>query len=555
MPSDPEPLPAAKQLEILRDTKRSTPIHPMERRLLWLLSVHLCFVAWALGNTRGWSQIVSLALSVAGMWLALAPREIRVEEGTAVANLWPRLLRFPLFWLGGALLVYVFVQGLNYSWVFQGNKVFWLLRSAPNVGWLPTSVRAPFFRFNVWRQFIIYADAWLLVCTVWVGLTRRRSIRILLTVLVINALALSAFLVWERVEGAIRVSSTAEGVTSLELTSSFTNRNLAGEYFSLMVFSVVALATWYFEYGRRRLLKSTPAGVLALEGALLVGVVFFTLSRGAALSCGLSLVFFALWIALRRIRRPAAPDSNPALTASVGIVFITFAAISIHYLDFSEILDRFNALATQQANEVSVSSRVLARGAAVDMLQDCGLRGVGAGSFRYLFVNYIKNYPAIYDGGRQFWAHAHCDWLEIPIELGLAGSLLLLAGAAWGAQWFIRRKFVWHPLAVPLLLGCFATLMHAGFDFPFSVPGDTGDLGCADCDRGEMGGFGDEDEAGRGQARQPPTKMRRGCPSPVGDEGFGHRGQVFSGELDHLLSGNSEVGALAEPPLVFRVGK
>jgi hypothetical protein len=43
-------------------------------------------------------------------------------------------------------------------------------------------------------------------------------------------------------------------------------------------------------------------------------------------------------------------------------------------------------------------------------------------------------------------------------------------GFGWGAVWFIRHQFVWHSLAVPVLLGCLATLIHAGFDFPFQCP-------------------------------------------------------------------------------------
>jgi O-antigen ligase len=427
---------------------------------------------WALGTMHAGSQIVSLALSILGMWLALAPRELRMPggNGTAQARLWPKLARFPLFWAGLALLIYVFLQGVNPSWVYERNSDYWWLRSRPNVAWLPTSIQAPFLKFNVWRQLIVYADMWLLVCTVWVGLTRRRSLRILLAVLVGNAVAMTALLVWERVAGAIRAPASIVAATDNNLTSSFIYENHAGAYFSLIAFSAIALSTWYFDYGRRRLLKSTPSGVWGLAAALLAGTIFFTLSRGAVLSFALSLALYGLWQVMRRVRRPSAPDSNPAVTATLATVFFIFAAFSIHFLDFSVIFGRFNSLANQKANEPNVSSRLLARSAAVDMIEARGLRGVGAGSFRYLYTEYVKNYPPIYQGGHQFWEHAHCDWLEIPIELGLAGSLLPVIGAGWGAVWFLRRRFVWNPLAVPILLGCLATFLHAGFDFPFQCP-------------------------------------------------------------------------------------
>jgi hypothetical protein len=154
---------------------------------------------------------------------------------------------------------------------------------------------------------------------------------------------------------------------------------------------------------------------------------------------------------------------------TIGI-FVLFALVAIHYTDFNEISARFDSLATKQSDEVDVSSRIFAHRAATDMLKAQGLRGVGAGCFRYLFPDYVKNYPAIYQNGQLLWLHAHCDWLEIPIELGLAGSLIVLGGAVWWIAWFVRQRVLWNPLAMVLLFGCFQTLVHAGFDFPFQCP-------------------------------------------------------------------------------------
>jgi hypothetical protein len=444
----------------------------MECRLLWVLALHLCLMPWALGTMNPASQIASLVLSVLGIWFALAPREIRMAGGggKAMPSLWPKLVMFPLFWLGIVFLFYVFLQGINPSWRFESDPAYWWLRRIPNIGWLPTGIEAPFERFNVWRQWIIYADVWLLVCTVWVGLTRRRSLRILLAVMTANGVALGALLAWEQLGHAVKAPKFADLPGFSELIAAFPYKNNAGAFFSLMVFSAIALATWYFDLGQRRQLKSTPSGLWGLAAVLLTVALVFTLSRGAVLALGSSLVCYGLWLALRRIRRPAMSDSNPARTVTVALVFIVVAALSVRSLDFSGITERFSALATEKANEFSVATRLQARSAAVDMLKDAGVRGIGAGSFRYLFPEYVRHYPRIYNGGKWVWEHAHCDWLEIPIELGLAGDLLLLGGLGWGVAWFARRKFVWHPLGVPLLLGCLATVLHAGFDYPFQCP-------------------------------------------------------------------------------------
>ena len=104
------------------------------------------------------------------------------------------------------------------------------------------------------------------------------------------------------------------------------------------------------------------------------------------------------------------------------------------------------------------------------MLGDTWVRGIGAGGFRYLFPEYIKKFPEVYNGGRLFWEHAHRDWFELPIELGVAGSALLLLGAGYWLKFFYRSRAIWHSLAVPVLLGCSQTLAHAWFDFPFQNP-------------------------------------------------------------------------------------
>jgi len=85
--------------------------------------------------------------------------------------------------VGLALLIYIAVQGLNPSWRYTRNATSWWLVRTANISWLPTGIEAPFGSANAWRQMIIDGSAWLAMCSVWVGFTRRRSGRILLGVL------------------------------------------------------------------------------------------------------------------------------------------------------------------------------------------------------------------------------------------------------------------------------------------------------------------------------------------------------------------------------------
>jgi len=421
-----------------------------------------------------WSQAVSLVMAGGALWAALAPRDFtRDMIGGADPFrliLWPKLLRFPIFWGGAAMLLLVLVQALNPTWRFHQYGNSWWLMSVNAVRWLPSSVSVPFERFNAWRQLIIYAGCWLACSAAWVGLTRRRSIRILIGVLVGNALLLCALLAFQRVTGDHRVPWPLIALTDKNLMASFIYTNHAGAYLDLMAFAAIALATWHLDHGRRALAKSTPAGVIALAALFIIGGVFFTMSRGATLVLAIALGIYGAWFLLRGRYGPKAPGSNAAVTKVVVLLLFFFVVVAFRYIDFSEIYGRWNSMLVERASEPDVHSRVLARHAAGEMLGDHWLMGVGAGGFRHLFPDYVRNYPEIYEGGTVFWEHAHCDWLEIPIELGLVGDLIILAGAGWWLSWFVRKRVLWHPMAVPLLIGCVQTLIHACFDFPFQCP-------------------------------------------------------------------------------------
>jgi O-Antigen ligase len=468
------PSPSVRRMDTFRQRQTRRPLHPAERQLLWLLGAHLVFLPWALGTMHPWSQGVSLGFGVLGLGLALRPRiydgDLCGAEPPFRSRPGAKLARWPIFWIGLGLLFYVFVQALNPSWRYVLTPQLWWLTREKNIAWLPTSIAAPFGRSNAWRQLVIYATGWLTVCTVWVGLTRRRSFRILLIVLVANGLALAGILAAQHVLEDTRIPWPLTALTPSSLTASFIYENHAGAYFALVTFAAVALATWYSDHGARTLKKSNPAAACGLAAAILGGAVFFTLSRGAALTLTLAVLVYATWFLLRRRGQTGVPGTNPLVARVLAGGFVAFALVAFHYLDFSEIYARFEALAVERSHDPNVNSRLLARAAATDLLRAQGWRGVGAGGFRHLFPEYVKHYPSIYNGGQLYWEHAHDDWLEIPIELGLAGCLFLAAGAGWWMQWFVRRKVGWHPLALPLLIGCSQTLAHAWFDFPFQCP-------------------------------------------------------------------------------------
>lgn len=454
--SHPQPKSSARRLAAFRELRLSPPIPRTERLLVVVLGVQIVLLPWPLATTHPVPQLVSFALSL-------------IAFGVAIKAYGVALFRHPLFWTGGTLMAYVLVQASNPNWQYFTDGHRWWLAAKDNVAWLPTSVRAPFESMNAFRQVVVYGDAWLLACSAWLGITRRKSIRILLGLVVANGLLLTGLLAIQRCAMGDRFPWPLTEWTPYDLAASFVSRNQAGAYLALGVFSAASLAIWSLDEAEKRLRKSSPAGVLALAGIIIAGGVLFTLSRGAVLTLALGATAMTVWFFIRRRQQAASGIANPKATAAIAAIFVLCLFGAAHYLDFSQLANRFDQLASP-TRDPSISWRVQARQATTMMLDDHWVRGIGAGGFRYLFTAYARHYPEIYQGGSLYWEHAHCDWLEIPVELGLAGDLLIGFGAALALSFFIRKKFWSSAVAVPILLGCGQTLLHAWIDFPFQCP-------------------------------------------------------------------------------------
>jgi hypothetical protein len=478
---------SARLLEHFRASKRRLPLHPLEKAVLIAVAAHLCFLPWALGTMHPWSQLTSLGLSAVGIVLALIPRTysgdylpalnpqvsgFRSQVSSMRLSAWPRLLRFPIFWLGLMLLGYIALQACNPSWVWERNATSWWLRRVNDTAWLPTSIDTPFERFNIWRQFIIYASAWLTTCTVWIGFTRRRSLQLLLTILTLNGilltlvgfLARSYFPSWEWV---LWLNSQIKGATSF---ASFIYKNHAAAYLSLLAGAAVALAAWHHERGLRSMARSTPGMLWLLAAVAMAFGVFFTYSRGATLVLAGYFILAAvtyLWVRLFSSARSTTSPLVWLLLAAMLAGAVGFGASQLNYNQAGRI---FTSLFVQQDKDLSVAHRLEAYQAGETMLSEHWQRGVGAGGFRFLFPVYIRHFPNSHRNGQLFWEHAHCDWLQLPIELGVGGTALLVMGGLWSLAALFRHRLWRQPAMLLLTFSCLQTLVQAVFDFPLQNP-------------------------------------------------------------------------------------
>jgi O-antigen ligase len=196
--------------------------------------------------------------------------------------------------------------------------------------------------------------------------------------------------------------------------------------------------------------------VHAVAVLLLVVALLFSGSR-AGIGAGLfafSLASFAL------VWRPASVPARVAFGAA-AVAALLFAA----YIGLTPVLDRFatDQLALGYEGRMRISEAAMRAG--LDFLPF----GSGLGTFADVFRRYqVEGLPGFVD-------HAHNDYAELFLELGVAGiaavALLLIAYAARWAQilrgWPLRSL---GYLQVGAGLGMMAMLIHGAFDFNFHIP-------------------------------------------------------------------------------------
>lgn len=463
-----------RPLDHFRAKTKRLRIHPKEVFVLGVVSTHLAFLPWALGGMRPWGQFISLGLAVLGLIAALLPRDYTVEHtGSNSFRLvtWPRLMKFPIFWIGLALLILITIQALNPSWRYETNGKIWWMRRAAHITWLPESVDVPFARWGPWRMLMIYATALMTVCTIWVGFTRRRTLQIFFLVLASNGLALACVGIAQRLFPSRLMYWVFEPFNGSTFFTGFVYKNHAGAYLLLTLSITCGLCGWYYLRGQRRLEKSNPAGLFAFFATVIAVALVVSYARGATLTM---FVFLAVCVGAFVIHQVFFNQSGrkPVVLAVLLIVFALFLKMGMGALNSGLAWDRIQEGLANGGDE-SFRLRLVVTRASLEMLGEKWKLGVGSGGYGYVFPNYQQHYPEIYkfpDGTPQYWWHAHNDWVEFPIELGLPGVLLMLAAGAFWTVALVRRFFWENTLSLVLVFGACLLVGYSYWDFPFQNP-------------------------------------------------------------------------------------
>lgn len=244
-----------------------------------------------------------------------------------------------------------------------------------------------------------------------------------------------------------------------QVSGSFANRNHLA---LLLALGCLLAPVWAFLDGR----EPKWRGPIAFGCVLLF--VLTILASGSrtglflgvvALGIGFMIVRQGVMRALRRYPRWVFPALILALVGMIaGFALISFAA------------DRALSIARMFAADVGQDMRVRSLSTVLAMIGEYFPFGSGLGGFDPIFRIH-EPLPLL---GLTYFNHAHNDWLEIVLDAGLAGLLLLLAAVLWWASASFRawRAGASPRHALPKLGSAMLLLVMiaSGFDYPARTP-------------------------------------------------------------------------------------
>lgn len=210
----------------------------------------------------------------------------------------------------------------------------------------------------------------------------------------------------------------------------------------------------------RKVLQVMLSEIAILRGLLIVMVVglLMTHSRmgNAAFFNALLITGGLALLANKKFRKPG----FYAILISIVLVDI-FLLGSL--FDLEKVVDRMEntGLNTETRDEVVQY--------ALEMVPDFGWLGSGASAFAYVFPGYAKEYL----GG--FYDFAHNDYLQIFLELGVIGSLLLVIFTLWAVirGWFAireERSAITRGMGFAVIMSSISLGIHSAVDFNLQIP-------------------------------------------------------------------------------------
>ncbi len=464
-------------------------VPPRELALVGLILLNVGFLAFVLGGVRMSGELVGLVLALATLFL-LPQWNFGELEGTTSPVI--ELLKLPLFWLGLGLYGLFFIHAWNVEWqwaVVNGRPV--IVTSPPPVPWLPSGLIAPYDESNPLRSMVFYTIPWISCCSAWAGLSTRRSVNYLLNGLAILGAAFAAVALYQHYVHMDKVLGIFPTIPSkLEKDIPFWGTLINQNHAAFYLIMANGLCMGLFLSGLNRELKrfKRTGGAWMLHLGLAVMCTFAVLlaqSRGAIISVALQWLLFILICTLFLVHRYGVrglvlPGVFIGLAAISGTSFLVNPAIFESQKEEWE--DTFDLVENPELEARYYMMRI-----ATDMIRERPWFGYGAGSWRYLHLPHLKDYPEFKTlvnrwpinpetGKRQrkqvtiWFENAHVDLLEYLVDWGVVGCLFPFMAGLWLLYHGLRFIRGWDLGLVAMLITVGVLFMGASFEFHFRIP-------------------------------------------------------------------------------------
>ena len=463
-------------------TKSSTiPLSIRECLVCVLASLTLVFTAWSFGGYKNWALHLLLGGGLGTFLVSVLPMPKSWngydQQHGNLRNL-KRLLLQPFFWAGLCFLAYILIQYFNPSIVqVFGEKSWWVESMTPPLGAnLPSSVKADYGTMNALRTFVIQASAISLACGILVGIQRRKTALIILWSFVISGVTLSFVAILQKLSGTEKLLWLVD-VANSSPWGTFAYRN-QGAAFLILVLLITGLLYFYYEKQlSKRLNQSGPHFLLYFLILLLCSSLWLALSRGGIIlgfTLGICFLLLALVVHLRNFKR--------GQSWNISVIFLSIAIVAgilfFQLSDTKEIRQRIKH-SVETISNFNSYDRVSSTKATLEMAGDRLVYGWGAGSFRYVFPIYQRDYDILWyyyyrndKGwiGRKIYDYAHNDWVQFLADYGIVGCvfLLFMFGALFidNLNIFLYRK----SSGLFIFFGVTLIMIHNFADFIFSCP-------------------------------------------------------------------------------------
>jgi len=201
--------------------------------------------------------------------------------------------------------------------------------------------------------------------------------------------------------------------------------------------------------------------LLLLVAAVMLLAIVFSFSRMGMISALVSLGAMAaiVWIGRRRNRLPVA----------LILLLLAGGIAAAVWVGVGPVVEHFEQLPQNEPLVSTTQGRVAAWSDTLKLIRAHPWTGVGLGCFQYAFTA-VQSAQLTY-----LIDHAHNDYLELAVELGLPCAAVFIGGIFWLAARPLRASLrARSSLARALALGSFgavvALLVHSVADFNLYIP-------------------------------------------------------------------------------------